>query len=106
MPILTRWTDVPETVASADVTRRAIEGAGAALVRVAVAAGTRAERHTHSFEQFVQVLAGAGILETAEGTQHFSADDVFHFPPETWHAATFLTDAVLVETNFRTGAPG
>jgi hypothetical protein len=26
---------------------------------------------------------------------------VFHFPPDAWQAAEFLTDTVLVETNLR-----
>ena len=45
------------------------------------------------------MLAGRGVLETAAGTREFRPGSVFHFPPEAWHAAEFLTDTVRVETN-------
>ncbi len=81
------------------VRKRRIAGAGAELVRVEVPAGTKAGRHSHPHEQFVQVIAGEGTLETEAGRRAFRAGTVFHFPPGAWHAAEFATDTVLVETN-------
>ncbi len=99
MPILQHWDDLPTEPAGPPVSRRRMEGAGASLVRVEIAAGTKADRHSHGHEQFVQVISGAGTLETQEGHQRFAAGSLFHFPPETWHAAAFDEDTVLVETN-------
>lgn len=95
------WDDLPETRAPNGVAKRALEGAGAVLVRVAVPAGTSAARHSHAHEQIVQVLSGTGTLETAAGRAAFGPGSLFHFPPGTWHAAEFETETVLVETNFR-----
>ena len=99
MKPLQHWDDLPDTASSGAVRKRVITGQGASLVRVAVDAGTVAGRHTHPFEQFVQVISGAGTLETEEGAAPFRAGSVFHFPAEAWHAATFDEDTVLVETN-------
>ena len=88
-----------ETVTPAGARRRAIEGAGAGLVRIVVPAGAKAPRHSHDHEQFVQVIAGSGTLETEQGRVAFGAGSVVHFPPEAWHAAEFETETVLVETN-------
>lgn len=99
MPLLQTWDDLPEQVAGPAVSKRTLPGKAASLVRVTIKAGTAAARHAHRFEQFVQVLAGSGTLETAAGTQRFAAGSLFHFPPEAWHAAQFDTDTVLVETN-------
>lgn len=93
------WDGVAGQAAPGGVRKRAIEGAGAALVMVEVPAGTRAGRHSHPHEQFVQVVSGSGTLETAAGTFPFAAGSVFHFPADAWHAATFEEDTVLVETN-------
>ena len=81
------------------VARRSIAGAGASLVRIKVPAGTEAARHSHPHEQFVQVLSGSGVLETEQGRKPFAACHVFHFPAGAWHAATFETETVLIETN-------
>jgi len=102
MPILQCWDDLTEEVRGPTVTRRVVPGTGASLVRLAITAGTRADRHSHPYEQFVQVISGAGVLETEEGSHRFSAGSIFHFPPETWHAAVFEADTVLVETNLAT----
>lgn len=96
---LTAWDDRPETVAASGVAKRTIVGAGASLVRVMVPAGISAPRHSHDHEQFVQVISGSGALETERGIEAFSAGSVFHFPPDVWHAATFETETVLIETN-------
>ena len=98
MSILRHWQDLPDEHAGT-VTRKRLEGSGAALMRLEIKAGTVAARHTHPHEQFVQILSGSGTLDTAEGRQAFSAGSLFHFPAETWHAAEFNTDTVLVETN-------
>jgi quercetin dioxygenase-like cupin family protein len=45
------------------------------------------------------VVSGAGMLETAQGSRPFGPGSVFHFPPDTWHAAHFDSDTVLIETN-------
>ena len=98
MPILQHWEDLPAEVAGSTTKQRMV-GAGASLVKIEIKAGTKAERHTHDHEQFVQVLTGSGRLETEDGCLPFSAGSLFHFPVETWHAAEFDTDTVLVETN-------
>ena len=93
------WSDMAETATPTGARRRAIDGAGAGLVRIVVPAGTRAPRHSHDHEQFVQVISGSGTLETEQGRVGFTAGSVFHFPPGAWHAAEFETETVLVETN-------
>lgn len=95
------WDDLPETAASGGVTKRAIEAEGGSLVRVTVPAGTKADRHSHPHEQFVQVVTGSGRLTTEQGERPFSSGSVFHFPVNAWHSAVFETDTVLVETNLR-----
>lgn len=101
MPNLQHWDHLADEVASPAVHKRVLEGAGASLVRVTIAAGTSAGRHSHDFEQFVQVISGRGVLETAEGAAAFDAGHLFHFKPGTWHAARFDEETVLVETNLR-----
>jgi quercetin dioxygenase-like cupin family protein len=96
---LTAWADRAESVAANGVAKRAIPGAGASLVRMVVPAGISAPRHSHAHEQFVQVVSGSGTLETEQGRRPFFAGSVFHFPAGTWHAATFETETVLIETN-------
>lgn len=96
---LTNWASRAESVGAGQVAKRTIPGAGASLVRVVVPAGLSAPRHSHAHEQFVQVISGSGTLETEQGRKPFSAGSVFHFPPEAWHAATFETETVLIETN-------
>ncbi len=93
------WTAIPEEVAPSGVAKRVLPGTGASLVMVRVRAGIKADRHSHPHEQFVQVLSGSGELETVQGTRVFGPGSVFHFPPDTWHAARFETDTVLIETN-------
>ena len=99
MPILQHWNDLSSEPAGPPVDKRSLKGDGASLVRVEIAAGTKAGRHSHAHEQFVQVISGAGTLETREGRQPFMAGSLFHFPAETWHAAEFDEATVLVETN-------
>lgn len=99
MPILQHWNDLPAEPAGPPVGKRRLAGSGASLVRVEIEAGTKAGRHSHAHEQFVQVVSGAGTLETEEGRRPFRAGSLFHFPAETWHAAEFDEDTVLVETN-------
>lgn len=99
MPILQHWNEIGQTAASPSVTKRVMPGSAVSLVHVAIKAGTKADRHAYAFEQFVQIIEGHGTLETEEGVQRFSAGSVFHFPPNTWHAASFEADTVLVETN-------
>ncbi|MFY9294763.1 MAG: cupin domain-containing protein [Methylorubrum rhodinum] len=97
------WTDLPETRSASGVAKRSLEGQGAnkgaSLVRVEVPAGTEAPRHSHDHAQFVQVIEGSGMLETEQGWVAFAAGSLFHFPAGTWHAASFETETVLVETN-------
>lgn len=83
--------------------KRGIDGRHADLVRIEVPAGTKAGRHSHPHEQFVQVISGHGILETEEGRKVFSAGSVFHFPAEAWHAAEFDEDTILVEVKVKAG---
>ena len=99
MPMLLDWDDLAAGDPTPSVSKRQLSGRGASLVRVAIKAGTTAPRHSHPFEQFVQVISGGGTLETAEGTNAFSAGSLFHFPADAWHAASFDEDTILVETN-------
>lgn len=96
---LLSWDDIVEEISPNGVGKRLVRGENATLVMVRIPAGIRAERHSHSHEQFVQVVSGGGVLETSEGTRLFRPGSVFHFPPDTWHAATFETETVLIETN-------
>jgi len=102
MAILLHWDEVGEQITSTAVSKSSIDGVGASLTRVSIKAGTQAGRHAHPFEQFVQVISGSGMLETRNGVQRFAAGSVFHFLPDTWHAAVFEEDTVLVETNLTT----
>ncbi len=99
MPMLLHWDDLEVQNPSASVRKRRLQGRGAAIVEIALKAGTKADRHSHSFEQFVQVISGRGVLETAEGAKPFAAGSIFHFPAGAWHAAVFEDDTILVETN-------
>lgn len=92
------WNEVP-AVEGKGASRREIPGEGASLKRVTVQAGTRAERHSHPFEQFVHILEGTGTLECEAGTVPLRPGTVLHFAPEAWHSALFETDTVLVEVN-------
>jgi quercetin dioxygenase-like cupin family protein len=94
-----QWDELPEARSPTGVGKRVIQGEAVSLVMVRVPAGTNASRHSHTHEQFVQVLSGSGILETENGSQPFGPGSVFHFPPDTWHAAVFTNDTVLIETN-------
>ena len=105
MPVLQSWNDLDDVVTGPTVSKRIMRGVGAALVRLDIKAGSRADRHAHAFEQFVQVISGGGTLETDEGTERFYPGSVFHFAPGTWHAARFDEDTILVETNLSVG-PG
>ena len=98
-PTIVDWSDVDIENAGSSVLKRRIAGQSAELVRVEVKAGTRGGRHSHPHEQFVHVVSGSGVLECEAGKREFSQGSVFHFPPDAWHAAEFLTDTVLVETN-------
>lgn len=98
------WSEVPETASPSGVSKKTIDGAGVSLVMVRVPAGAKADRHSHPHEQFVQVIAGAGRLETEQGERAFAAGSVFHFPADTWHAAIFDAETVLIETNIHRAA--
>ena len=101
MTILQHWDELA-TEGTSPVSKRRLPGAGASLVRVEIKAGTKSAKHSHAHEQFVQVISGRGTLETEEGRQSFTSGSLFHFPPETWHAAEFDDDTILVETNLDT----
>jgi quercetin dioxygenase-like cupin family protein len=93
------WSEVIAVISPSGLERREIRGKGFGLTRIQVPAGTKAPRHSHSFEQFVQVISGRGVLETDQGRVPFGAGTVFHFPPGVEHAAEFDDETVLVETN-------
>ena len=101
MQALQNWAEVHDTVAGPTVSKKIVEGVGATLVRLHIKAGSRATRHSHPFEQFVQVISGGGTLETEEGTARFGAGSLFYFKPGIWHAAHFDEDTILVETNLK-----
>ena len=93
------WSELPEQLSPSGVGKRTLEGADVSLVMVRVPTGTNAPKHSHPHEQFVQVLSGSGILETEQGSHPFGPGSVFRFPAETWHAAVFDSETVLIETN-------
>ncbi len=99
MPILRHWDQPDSETETQAVKKSTINGQRVSLAHLVIAAGTKADRHSHSFEQFVQVISGSGQLETQDGIQTFSAGSVFHFLPNTWHAAIFEEDTVFIETN-------
>jgi quercetin dioxygenase-like cupin family protein len=101
MQMLRHWDELAAEARGPTVSKQALDGQGASLVRIDIKAGTKAARHSHSFEQFVQVLSGRGTLETEEGIHPFSAGSLFHFLAEAWHAAEFDEDTILVETNLK-----
>lgn len=102
-PHLVDWDDVALRETGPGVGKRVIDGAGVTLVMVHVAAGVGAPRHAHGHEQFVQVVSGSGTLETEQGRRSFAAGSVFHFPANTWHAAQFDSETVLIESNLAAG---
>ncbi len=93
------WDEVT-AIGDAKADRRVIGGKGGDLKRVAVRAGTVADRHAHDFEQFFMVLEGTGVLTCADGAIELKPGVVIHFEPDAWHSAVFATDTVLVEVNF------
>ncbi len=96
---LTSWNSIDSEKGANGVVRRRLKGTGAELVRVEIPRGVVAPSHSHPHEQFVEVLNGAGTLTTPEGARPFRAGDVFHFPAETEHAASFDQDTVFLEIN-------
>ncbi len=101
MKMLKHWDEMAVEPRGPTVTKRHVDGLGAGLVRLDIKAGTVAARHSHAFEQFVQVINGRGTLETEDGRHPFSAGSLFHFAAGAWHAAEFDEDTVLVETNLK-----
>lgn len=93
------WDETERAEVKPGVTKRTIEGDNLSLVRVEIAAGTSAPKHSHEHEQFVHVASGTGSLDTEQGSRRFGPGSVFHFPPNTWHSAVFETDTILVEAN-------
>jgi quercetin dioxygenase-like cupin family protein len=96
------WDEVA-AAAGEGADRREIMGVGGSLKRVAVKAGTVAERHAHDYEQFFMVLEGGGVLTCESREILLHPGVVIHFEPEAWHSAVFETDTVLVEVNFPRG---
>lgn len=99
MTTVTNWSTLPAADAGGGIVKRQIPGKGATLVRVEIPAGFKGSRHSHPHEQFVEVLAGTGTLESEAGTIKFGPGSNFHFPKDAWHAASFDTATVLVEIN-------
>lgn len=96
---LTSWNSLDPEQGENGVTRRRLKGSRAELVRVEIPRGVVAPGHSHPHEQFVEVLQGAGTLTTSQGPRPFKAGDVFHFPAETEHAASFDQDTVFLQIN-------
>jgi quercetin dioxygenase-like cupin family protein len=76
-----------------------LPGTGATLRQVRAAAGHVAPRHSHPFEQFLYVVAGAGVLERETGSVTLAPGVVIHFAPDDWHSAVFEADTFLLEVN-------
>ena len=92
------WREVAgETVDG--ITRKEIAGRGASLKQAIIPAGTEAGRHDHPFEQFIQVISGAGVLNCAAGEVRLEPGTVVHLPAGSWHSAVFESETVLVEVN-------
>ncbi len=98
------WDMVPPK-GDSKADRREIPGRAGNLKRVAVAAGTIAERHSHDFEQFFLVQAGTGVLTCSQGEIQLYPGVVIHFEPNVWHSALFETYTVLIEVNFAPESP-
>lgn len=98
--VVTHWDDLA-VEESGGVGRALFGGSGADLRRVAIPAGTRAERHEHPHEQFLMVLEGAALLTTAEGCRELRPGSLVRLAAGAWHAAEFRTATVLVEVNLR-----
>ena len=96
---LVDWDGITASPQPNGTLRRRIAGTGAELVRMEIPAGCKAPGHSHPHEQFVQVLAGTGFIETTAGRQAFKAGSVFPLPAR--HLARGRDDQrhVLVETN-------
>ena len=96
---LVKWDDLLIVDAPGGVTKRRLAIGESTLVTVMVPAGTEAAKHSHPHGQFVQIVSGTGTLTTEQGQKAFGPGSVFVFPAETWHAARFETDTVLIESN-------
>lgn len=97
-PAFYDWPAVNGEIA-AGITRKEIAGKGAALKQVTIPGGTEAGRHDHSFEQFIQVISGGGVLHCAAGEVKLRPGTVVHLPAGSWHSAVFESDTVLLEIN-------
>lgn len=96
---LVTWDTVPETVEANGVGKRRIEIADRSLTMVRIPAGTSAPRHSHPFDQFVQVTRGEGTLGTEQGKTCFGPGSIFVLPRDTWHTADFDIETILIESN-------
>jgi quercetin dioxygenase-like cupin family protein len=99
MSHVVNWNELAEVSTRPGVTKRTLSGESATVIKITLAAGLESPRHDHPHEQFVYVVSGSGILETEEGRRDFGAGDLFHFPANVWHAATFTAKTVVIETN-------
>ncbi len=77
----------------------ALPGIGATMRQVHIKAGHIATRHSHSHEQFLRVLSGAGRLECETGSVTLHPGTAIRFAPGAWHSAEFTADTVLLEVN-------
>ena len=84
---------------SVSVTLPELSGTGATLRQVRAQAGHVAPRHSHPFEQFLYVVAGAGKLECESGPVTLAPGVAIHFAPDDWHSAVFASDTFLLEVN-------
>lgn len=100
---LLHWTDTTAESSDDGVVRRRIVGSNGNMVRIEIPAGLSPSAHSHPHEQFVQIVRGSGTLTTRAGTRRFTAGDVFHFPADMEHAASFEEDSELLEINITSG---
>ena len=76
-----------------------LAGAGASLRQVFVKAGHVAARHSHAYEQFLQVVSGAGRLMCEAGAIPLIPGTAIRLAAGAWHSAEFTADTVLMEFN-------
>jgi quercetin dioxygenase-like cupin family protein len=77
----------------------ALQGRGASLRRVEIAAATVSARHSHAHEQFLVVTAGRGVLRCDAGEVALVPGTIVRFAPGAWHSAEFAEATVLIEVN-------
>jgi len=104
----TPWNPSPEEHFTGKVwnTRLSEVEGGLTMIAVQFAPGSRSDWHSHPAGQVLYVVAGAGLVQTDDGsTVEISPGDVVHAPPgeRHWHGAR--PDTPMMHLSLTTGAP-